>query len=84
MQAQKERWQQLCEAVVVEQDPVRFQQLVDQLNDLLEAKERRLDAQRRNHTESIKVQAFDGHSNSAQSAKVLFPPIASVDATSSI
>jgi len=48
MQAQKERWQQLCEAVVVEQDPVRFQQLVDQLNELLAAKESRLDALRRN------------------------------------
>ena len=24
MQAQKERWQQLCEQVVVEQDPIRL------------------------------------------------------------
>ncbi len=32
MQAQKERWQQLCEEVVVEQEPAQFQQLVDQLD----------------------------------------------------
>jgi len=52
MQAQKERWQHVCEQVAVEQDPARFQQLVDELNDLLEAKERRLDAPRRNDTQS--------------------------------
>jgi len=54
MQAQKERWQQLCEEVVVEQDPVRFQQLVDHLNELLEAKEKRLDTLRNNETVSAK------------------------------
>jgi len=43
MQAQKERWKQLCERVVVEQDPEKFMQLVDELNTLLEEKERRLD-----------------------------------------
>ena len=42
MQAQKERWQQVCEQVLVEQDPIRFQELVDQLNELLEEKEQRL------------------------------------------
>jgi hypothetical protein len=42
MQAQKERWRQLCEQVVLEQNPIRFQQLVDELNEVLEEKERRL------------------------------------------
>ena len=46
MQAQKERWKQLCERVVVEQNPDKFMQLVDELNSLLEEKERRLDEQR--------------------------------------
>lgn len=47
MQAHKEQWQQLCEQIAVEQDPTRFMALVDELNKLLEQKERRLDAQRR-------------------------------------
>ena len=42
MQKQKEHWRELCEQVAVEQDPARFMQLVDELNELLEAKERRL------------------------------------------
>jgi hypothetical protein len=33
----------LCERVVVEKDPVKFHQLLVQLNDLLEKKERRLE-----------------------------------------
>jgi hypothetical protein len=54
MQAQKERWQQLCERVAVEQDSEKFTQLVDELNTLLEEKERRLDEQR--HAESASRQ----------------------------
>ena len=42
MQAKKERWRQVCEQVLVEQDPIRFQELVNQLNQLLEYKEQRL------------------------------------------
>lgn len=43
MQAQQERWKQLCEQIAVEQDPAHFSALVDELNKLLEEKERRLD-----------------------------------------
>jgi poly-beta-hydroxyalkanoate depolymerase len=43
MQAHKEQWQQLCEQIAIEQDPTRFTTLVDELNKLLEEKERRLD-----------------------------------------
>jgi hypothetical protein len=46
MQAQKEKWQLLCEQIAVEQDPTRFMQLVHELNKLLEEKERRLNQQR--------------------------------------
>lgn len=46
MQAHKERWQKLCEQIAIEQDPTRFMTLVDELNRLLEEKERRLDARR--------------------------------------
>ena len=46
MRAQKERWKQLCEQVAVEEDPEKFMQLVNELNRLLEEKERRLDMRR--------------------------------------
>jgi hypothetical protein len=46
MQAHKEEWQRLCEQIAIEQDPARFTNLVDDLNKLLEEKERRLDARR--------------------------------------
>ena len=39
---QKERWKVLCEQVVVEQDPEKLMELVREINDLLEGKERRL------------------------------------------
>jgi hypothetical protein len=43
MQGQKkERWLELCEQVADEQDPKKVMELVKELNDLLEAKERRL------------------------------------------
>ena len=57
MQAQKERWQQLCEQVVVEQDPIRFQQLVEELNELLLAKEKRLASPGRNDSQAGKISA---------------------------
>ena len=46
MQAHKERWKQLCEQIAVEQDAARFTALVNELNKLLEEKERRLDTRR--------------------------------------
>lgn len=46
MQAHKEKWQRLCEEIAIEQDPARFTNLVDELNKLLEEKERRLQQQR--------------------------------------
>jgi len=46
MQDHKKRWQRLCEQIANEQDPARFAALVDELNKLLEEKERRLDALR--------------------------------------
>lgn len=39
---QKERWMRLCELAAVEQDPQKLLKLVAEINDLLEAKERRL------------------------------------------
>lgn len=42
MKAQLERWREVCEQIAVEQDPERFTTLVDELNELLEAKEQRL------------------------------------------
>ena len=45
MQAHRERWKQLCDQIAVEQDHEKFTQLVDELNSLLEEKER-LDKQR--------------------------------------
>jgi hypothetical protein len=41
-----ELWVQLCEQAAVEQDPKRLLELVTQINDLLDQKERRLKAQR--------------------------------------
>ena len=38
----KEKWMILCEQAAEEQDPQKLQDLVQQINDLLEAKERRL------------------------------------------
>jgi hypothetical protein len=46
MQAHKEKWQRLCEEIAIERDPARFTNLVDELNKLLEEKERRLQQQR--------------------------------------
>ena len=38
----KERWLELCAQAAVEQDPARMLELVKEINDLLEEKERRL------------------------------------------
>jgi hypothetical protein len=42
MQDKKERWLELCALAAVEQDPQKLTALVKEINDLLEAKERRL------------------------------------------
>jgi hypothetical protein len=44
MQAEaRERWWQLCELAVKEQDPQKFMALIHEINRLLEEKERRLE-----------------------------------------
>lgn len=42
MRENTERWMQLCSQAAVEQDPEKLLELVRQINDLLEQKERRL------------------------------------------
>jgi len=42
MQANKERWRELCEQAAVEQDPEKLLELTRQINDLLLGKQRRL------------------------------------------
>lgn len=42
MQEKTERWMELCRQAAIEQDPQRLMELVKEINDLLEAKERRL------------------------------------------
>jgi hypothetical protein len=42
----KERWFQLCQQAAVEQDPARMAELITEINDLLEEKEKRLEAER--------------------------------------
>ncbi len=44
----RERWQNLCALAVEEQDPRRLLELIDQINELLEEKERRLQKAKRN------------------------------------
>ena len=39
---QKERWMELCPQAAVEQDPTKLMELVKEINNLLEEKERRL------------------------------------------
>jgi hypothetical protein len=38
----KERWMELCAQAAVEQDPAKLMELVREINNLLEEKERRL------------------------------------------
>ncbi len=42
MQDKKEHWMELCAQIAVEQDPQKMTDLIKELNDLLEQKERRL------------------------------------------
>jgi len=42
MQEKTERWMELCKQAATEQDPQKLMALVKEINDLLEAKERRL------------------------------------------
>jgi hypothetical protein len=42
MQDKTERWLELCKQAAIEQDPQKLMALVKEINDLLEAKERRL------------------------------------------
>lgn len=47
-----ERWRQLCEQAAVEQDTQKLVQLIREINELLEAKERRLEPLGRAHEAS--------------------------------
>lgn len=42
MQGQEERWMTLCKQAAVEQDPQKLIQLVKEIDELLEAKQKRL------------------------------------------
>ena len=42
MQEQTELWKQLCAQAAVEKDPKKLSDLVKQINELLEAKQKRL------------------------------------------
>jgi hypothetical protein len=42
-----ERWRTLCELAAEEQDPQRLMELVEQINRMLEEKEKRLEEQRK-------------------------------------
>ena len=43
----RERWFQLCQQAAVEHDPVKMLELITEINNLLEEKEKRLDAGRK-------------------------------------
>jgi SMC interacting uncharacterized protein involved in chromosome segregation len=43
MQAEtEERWRQLCEQAILEKDPDKLKKIIQEINGLLEAKEKRL------------------------------------------
>jgi len=42
----RERWEEICQQAAAEQDPDKLVQLMEQINQLLEAKQRRLMSQR--------------------------------------
>ena len=44
----RERWMDLCELAAKEQDPEKLLKLVQQINQMLEEKQTRLDANRKN------------------------------------
>jgi hypothetical protein len=45
----KERWIALCEQAATEEDPVRFMELIHEINRLLEQKEQRLEQRSQSH-----------------------------------
>jgi hypothetical protein len=47
LQEKTERWFELCQQAAVEQDPQKLLALIKEINDLLEAKEARLQGQRK-------------------------------------
>jgi hypothetical protein len=49
---ERERMAILCERLAKEQDPCKYTEFVEQLNSLLEAKERRLDFRKTDKTSS--------------------------------
>jgi hypothetical protein len=53
MQDKTERWLELCARAATEQEPDRLMALVKEITELLEAKERRLEALRQNAAEVI-------------------------------
>jgi hypothetical protein len=50
MQEKTERWMELCKQAATEQDPQKLTALVQEINELLEAKERRLRSVPRNES----------------------------------
>ena len=48
----KERWYLLCQQAAVEQDPDKMLELIKEINDLLEEKEKRLEAKRSTKADS--------------------------------
>ena len=43
----RERWFDLCQQAAVEEDPVKLLELITEINDILEEKEKRLQAERK-------------------------------------
>jgi len=43
----KERWFQLCQQAAVERDPAKMLELITEINNLLEEKEKRLEEERK-------------------------------------
>jgi hypothetical protein len=46
----KERWQELCARATTEQDPQKLLELISEINEILQEKEKRLLALRRERT----------------------------------
>jgi hypothetical protein len=53
MQDKTERWLELCSRAATEQDPDKLMALVKEITELLEAKERRLQALRQNEATAM-------------------------------
>ena len=52
METVKEQWEQLCELARVEQDPARFLKLIEEIDRLLDQKQKRLEQQRKRGSET--------------------------------